>query len=209
MNDQIPPIPSSTATPPPKTSGFAIASLVLGIVGITCIFPVFGAILAIIFGVLALNKINKSGGRITGQGQAIAGIVLGGIGLVMVPIMLAMLLPALNQAREKARTVACMSNLKQIGMAISLYSAEHEGVIPKDFNNLRPYAGNLDSLLICPSAKDTSTPSYRILLGGQKWNDQAIWKEIAVAESPGNHRRGSNALYGDGHVEFLRDQQSY
>lgn len=208
MNDQVPPIPSSTATPPPKTSGFAIASLVLGIVGITCIFPVFGAILAIIFGVLALNKINKSGGRITGQGQAIAGIVLGGVGLVMVPIMLGMLLPALNAAREKARTVACMSNLKQIGMAISLYSAEHDGVIPKDFNNLRPYASNLDRLLICPSARDRSTPSYRILLGGQKWNDQAISKEIAVAESPTNHRRGSNALYGDGHVEFLRERQN-
>ena len=208
MNDQVPPIPPATVAPSPKTSGLAIASLVFGIVGITCILPVFGAILAIVFGVLALNKINKSGGRITGQGQAIAGIVLGGVGFIMIPIMAAMLLPALAAAREKARTVACMSNLKQIGMAISLYSAEHEGVIPKDFNNLRPYASDLDRLLICPSTKDRSTPSYRILLGGQKWNDQGIWKEIAVTELATNHRFGYNALYGDGHVEFLRERRS-
>ena len=54
MNDQI---PLSTSTPP-KTSGLAITSLVLGILGITCILPVFGAILAIVFGVIALSQIN-------------------------------------------------------------------------------------------------------------------------------------------------------
>jgi prepilin-type processing-associated H-X9-DG protein len=121
--------------------------------------------------------------------------------------MAAMLLPALSVAREKARTAMCMNNLKQIGIAISLYSAEHDGFIPKEFNDLRPYASNLDKLLICPSVKNTSNPSYRILLGGQKWNDQGIWKEIAVTELATNHRFGSNALYGDGHVEFLRERR--
>ena len=49
------------------TSGFAIASLVLGILG--------GAVLAIIFGFVALSQIKKSGAK--GRGMAIAGVVLG------------------------------------------------------------------------------------------------------------------------------------
>ncbi|HXI85744.1 MAG TPA: DUF4190 domain-containing protein [Verrucomicrobiae bacterium] len=208
MNDQVPPIPPATVAPSAKTSGLAIASLVLGILGLICILPVVGAILAVILGVLALNQINKSSGTVKGQGQAIAGIVLGGVGLVMIPMMAAMLLPALSAARQKARVVMCMNNLRQIGMATGLYSAEHDGFIPKEFNDLRPYNSNLDKLLICPSAKNTSNPSYRILLGGQKWNDQGIWKEIAVTELATNHRFGYNALYGDGHVEFLRQRRN-
>ena len=208
MNDQVPPIPASTTPPSPKTSGLAIASLVLGILGIVCILPILGAILAIILGLLALTQIGKSSGTIKGQGQAIAGIVLGGIGLVMIPVMsLALLLPALNAAREKARVAVCMNNLKQIGMAISLYSAEHDSRIPKEFNDLRPYAANLDKLLICPGAKNTGSPSYRILLGGQKWDDQGIWKEIAVTELATDHRLGYKVWYGDGNVEFLRQRQ--
>lgn len=57
---------------PLTTSGMAIASLVLGI------FPCgLTAILAIIFGHLALSEINKSNGTIGGRGMGIAGLVLG------------------------------------------------------------------------------------------------------------------------------------
>jgi hypothetical protein len=61
----------------PKYNGFAIASLVLGILWIWWI----GSILAIIFGFVALNQIKNSNGQQTGRGMAIAGLVLGFIGL--------------------------------------------------------------------------------------------------------------------------------
>ena len=193
---------------PPKTSGWAIASLVLGILGITCIFPVFGAILAVIFGIIALNQINKSGGHITGQGQAIAGIVLGGVGFVMIPIMAAMLLPALNAARAKAHSAVCMTNLKQIGLSIAMYADEHDGKIPRKFDDLRPYSANLDKVLICPYTKDTNQPSYQIVLGGKKWNSPESIDSIVVTEPLSNHRgAGRNALYGDGHVTWLSSRQ--
>ena len=64
-------------------NGFCVASLVLGIIGmISFCFPV-PAILAIIFGAIGYNQINKSGGDGSGRGMAIAGMVTGGIGSII------------------------------------------------------------------------------------------------------------------------------
>jgi hypothetical protein len=60
-----------------STNGLAIASMVLGIVWIYWI----GSILALIFGYIAKGQINRSQGRQTGRGMAIAGIVLGWVGI--------------------------------------------------------------------------------------------------------------------------------
>ena len=62
--------------PGPRTNGFAIASLVLGVVWIWWL----GSILALVFGYLALGQIKKQGEA--GRGIAIAGIVLGWVGVV-------------------------------------------------------------------------------------------------------------------------------
>jgi prepilin-type N-terminal cleavage/methylation domain-containing protein/prepilin-type processing-associated H-X9-DG protein len=49
--------------------------------------------------------------------------------IAIIGILAAMLLPALASAREKARTVQCISNLKQIGIAISLYAGDNDGYL--------------------------------------------------------------------------------
>ena len=41
-----------------------------------------------------------------------------------------MLLPALQQARERARATTCVNNLKQHGIAIAMYSDDHKGLLP-------------------------------------------------------------------------------
>lgn len=80
--------------PPATTSGMAVASLVMGILSFT-FFPILPAILAVIFGHSALSTIRSSQGRITGDGLAIAGLVLGyiwvglmALGLVVLVIIL-------------------------------------------------------------------------------------------------------------------------
>jgi hypothetical protein len=62
---------------PAVTNGYAIASLVLGIVWLWWL----GSVLALVFGHTARNQINASDGRQSGEGLAIAGIVLGWIGI--------------------------------------------------------------------------------------------------------------------------------
>ena len=60
-----------------KTNGFAIASLILGALWIYWI----GSILALVFGYIGKNQIDNSGDTQDGRGLAIAGIVLGWIGV--------------------------------------------------------------------------------------------------------------------------------
>jgi hypothetical protein len=68
-------MPSPTRT----TNGFAIASLVLGILGwVPC---GIGSVLAIVFGFIARSQIRASGGRQGGDGLAIAGLILGFLGV--------------------------------------------------------------------------------------------------------------------------------
>jgi hypothetical protein len=69
---------------PVKSNGFAIASLVLGI----CWIWWLGSVLAVVFGHVALNQISKSQGRESGQGMAVAGLVLGYLGVATLAIVL-------------------------------------------------------------------------------------------------------------------------
>lgn len=48
----------------------------------------------------------------------------------IIAVLMAMLLPALQTARENAKRVACASNLRQLGMGIIMYAGENKGKIP-------------------------------------------------------------------------------
>jgi prepilin-type processing-associated H-X9-DG protein len=197
MNQPNPPMPSQTPFIKPKTAGLAITSLVFGILGILCL-PVVGGLVAIICGSVALSQINKSPGQVGGRGQAIAGLVLGGIGFLMVPLMAALLLPALGQAREQARRTQCINQLKQISFAIAQYADDNKERLPVSFDDLAPYVSGSTKIFSCPSAPGSL----------YKLNSSAQWQGAQLAplvtESLDNHRQGGNVLYNDGHVEWHR-----
>jgi len=69
---------SSSPIASKRTDGFAITSLVLGLLWIGGI----GALLAIVFGALGLRRIKESAGAISGRGLAVAGVILGCVGVL-------------------------------------------------------------------------------------------------------------------------------
>ena len=48
----------------------------------------------------------------------------------IIALLISILLPALNKARQAAQTVQCMSNMRQVGLAIQMYVNNHKGTVP-------------------------------------------------------------------------------
>ncbi|MBU0477863.1 prepilin-type N-terminal cleavage/methylation domain-containing protein [bacterium] len=54
--------------------------------------------------------------------------------IAIIALLSSMLLPALLGARERARKVKCVSNLKQIGLAVHMYLQDHDDWLPLAFH---------------------------------------------------------------------------
>jgi hypothetical protein len=128
LRNRVPPLPATPSSVPSKTSGLAVTSLVLGVMGVfTCgLTALFGLVL----GIIAMVKVSNSRSALRGGGIALAGVIVSGIFLFMIPIYAAMLLPALAAAKQKAEAINCVNNEKQLILAMRVYSAVHTNQLP-------------------------------------------------------------------------------
>ncbi len=83
-----------------KTSGMAIASLVLGILWIYWL----GSILALVFGYIAKREIRESSEPIEGNGLATAGIVLGWVGIGTLTVVIGLIMLGLMFDKEARKS---------------------------------------------------------------------------------------------------------
>ncbi len=67
----------------------------------------------------------------------------------IIAVLLALLLPALNKAREQANTIRCMANLRQVAQGLFAYSAENGGCVVPSYN-LRSTAGATSNYVAGP-----------------------------------------------------------
>ena len=108
-------------TGPQENSGKATASLVCGILTFLCVWP--ASVAAVILGHIALADIKKSGGRLTGRGMAVAGLVLGYIGVFLLPLVIAAIaIPNLLRARMAANEASAVGTLRTYNTAMIAYT---------------------------------------------------------------------------------------
>ncbi|MBR2873792.1 MAG: prepilin-type N-terminal cleavage/methylation domain-containing protein, partial [Lentisphaeria bacterium] len=55
--------------------------------------------------------------------------------IAIIAILAAMLLPALQQARERAKSTTCLNNLSQLGSANAMYAADNDGRVVSLYNS--------------------------------------------------------------------------
>ncbi|MDO5506091.1 MAG: DUF4190 domain-containing protein [Pseudoxanthomonas suwonensis] len=87
MHAPLPP-PSATAATPGPTNVLAVLSLVAGILGWS-LLPVIGGIVAIITGHVARGQLARAAGRESGDGLALAGLILGYLSLALLAAAIA------------------------------------------------------------------------------------------------------------------------
>lgn len=86
--------------------------------------------------------------------------------IAIIAILAAILFPVFAQAREKARQTACLSNTKQMGLAIFQYTQDYDETLPNSglggggpnqanrwFKAIYPYVKSLD-VFVCPSKNE-------------------------------------------------------
>ena len=87
----------------------------------------------------------------------------------IIAVLIAVLMPGLSAARRQARAVACLSNLRQLGLAFQMYCNENKGKVFRYVDAsatdlwiplLQPYVGNVEAVRLCPEASQTGETPY-------------------------------------------------
>jgi len=81
--------------------------------------------------------------------------------VAIIAILAAMLMPALQKVREKARQAVCISNLKQVYLGLMLYAQDFGGYLPMGWDGEKEWSRKIYELYIqnteifcCPSDRD-------------------------------------------------------
>lgn len=121
--NQIPPTIPETGNAPSfvvkKNETLSIWALVLGIISVLgCTFGGFVVgIPAVICGHFGLSRIKRNP-SLGGRGMAIAGLVTGYFGILSLPILAALALPAISGALERGKATQMLSNMRLIHTAV-------------------------------------------------------------------------------------------
>jgi prepilin-type N-terminal cleavage/methylation domain-containing protein/prepilin-type processing-associated H-X9-DG protein len=103
--------------------------------------------------------------------------------IAIIAILAAILFPVFAQARERARAISCVSNLKQIGLGIVMYSQDYDETLPVAFPTynainggdntvvpleclLEPYIKNA-GVWACPSSRAKASTNYSPIWDGR------------------------------------------
>lgn len=205
MPDITSPTPSPLPPPPPSLPPPArrLAAWSLGL-GIAALIPCPGllaAVPAVICGHVAMGRARRASDGPAAKNLAVAGLVLGYGAMVLSFLVLtlgAILLPALAQARGKAREASCVSNVRQLSLACIMYANDHDMQFPADWSEVQSYVGDAQ-VLECPADDSGTSPDYQIVFRGRLSDATDPARTVAIRETAARHRGRAATGYVDGH----------
>jgi prepilin-type processing-associated H-X9-DG protein len=135
-------------------------------------------------------------------------------------VLAGVLLPSLNRAREQANRIKSANNLRQIGLGVQMYAAEHKGRFPDDLAAIHPYLQSLEPFVSPHSG--TTVPqglegdelkawineSTDYVYAGAGKTARARADEVIAYERPEGVGEGLYILFADGHVEYQEMPQA-
>ena len=213
-----------TAQPPispAKTSGLAIAALVLAILSpFTCYLS---ALPAIILGIVALVIISQNRGRLKGTGMAVTGIALPVLLIPVFAVLMGILMPALARTRQIAFRMVCGQNMSQLGRAMLLYANDYDVkfIVHSEWCDiLIEHAEVAPATFRCKGALQQGRCHYAMNKNVANFSKMDIppdmvvlfethpgWNQVGGPEllTTDNHQgEGCNILFADNHVEFIK-----
>lgn len=175
---------------PVQTSGFAVTSLVVGILGL-CIVPL--GVIAVIFGHLSLRQIKKSAGATGGYGIAVAGLIIGYIGILNAVIFAAVLGFSIVSEQKETKLAGELfslegsvvpsfptpGELREVGgKGVRFYDLSTSGDGPGEAMQFRVYLpageaspGSLSCVLVPPAGSNLLSG---LSLDGGDYHDEAL-----------------------------------
>jgi prepilin-type processing-associated H-X9-DG protein len=123
----------------------------------------------------------------------------------IVALIISIILPSIQRARQPSGRLPCPSNMKEIGQAIYLYAQAHGGKCPASLAELKRVMDVPQKTFVCPDdpATHAEGESTYIYLGCGKTLADLSGYDVLAYEPLEIHEDGGDVLFGDGHVEFV------